>query len=736
MSRKYVFGEAIAATHLAEALPRGNMTSMAVWTEPWENISHLTSPVYEIRLADDIWQFPKRLFRETSANAWGGPRQRSVSFKELSNSNCISDVQGTVRRAKRMCWLYLHAPNDSLRRIVTAVDRQKKFILVIKILAEARAFNLMPDNSCPDGPMFFRELAKTTFDQYVPVHKPVRNGIILLDGLPNEIDDRPQFSVKTYSQHWEKKAKERNISQGKHPKSVSLTAVDDHNLSKLLELCDTYRKYPDVIESVWDWLEVHRAQAEQTGKKTGVFRENGQLMEAHRVKSTFQKEILEQHRVDWVAAGSIIDDEGMLAIPIYSNTNRVYRQVWDFANQLTLKTCINSILYCNSIYLAFLTGARSQEVYSFVFDAIVSGTDERSSYESILGSEFKTNDEIHGLLRDWPLPRAAIDLVKSSQKLHLLKARLFDTKVPKFLFPRGNSASITTMRTLTREIDYSGPSDNLLRRMRPSSAQMVSDISRSPLAVRKVLGHPTTEESLNYCRGKPDDDYREMIEQSKRIRDQKMGRDMLTQVTAHGATERMIRSVLKMGIDQIVSLNLGDEVTVERARDLQSQIDKVKPAHFSEIYEMIGEDRWQIEEFIGESVAQPRPFQFCTAKKGGANFSGACSKIQNIADPQNCKSYCPYNFETLASLEQRAEWIENELIRGHFDDEEVTTEDPIFYNSVFKILDWLWSFEGPLEKFKKDSRLLEVAERFSKDEELVALLRGETRRTLQELSSI
>lgn len=116
-------------------------------------------------------------------------------------------------------------------------------------------------------------------------------------------------------------------------------------------------------------------------------------------------------------------------------------------------------------------------------------------------------------------------------------------------------------------------------------------------------------------------------------------------------------------------------------------------------------------------------------------FSGSCSKSDSIVDQRNCKCYCPYNFEANASLELRAEWIELELSKGHFESDEITTEDPVFYYSAMKVLDWLWSLEGPLAKFKNDERILNIIARIEDDKDLLPLFKGESRRTMQELSA-
>ena len=730
MSHNYAYGDEISFLHLAEALPQSTQAGMAIWTLPWSNIEHLTSTVYNITLCDDVWRFPQRLFRPLSNKR---ECTRTVDFRKLRLTIPGADVDGIVRRAKRMGWLYLHAPSDALRSVTTIVGRLRDFVAIIRLLAQSRAFKHLPGDPCPDGPMFFGELTQESFDQAIPVGKSVRNGVILLDDLPGEIRDQLHFDVETYGDFWDKRAKERNAKQGKHAKAVSLSAVDDLNLSKLLAVCDALRQYSNLLETIWNWLMSRRVRPMKTRKHMDANYSYKPPRSAKTIRRTFQTQVFQSNQQNWLAAGLIIDNDGTLALPVYSHKDLVYRTVWDLLNRDAIKTFINHIHFCNGIFLAFLIALRSQELTALPFEPLKPNDGGTSSHDYIVGREFKTNDQLNGITRDWPLPRAATNLVVGTQELLRLQARVRGTDIPEFLFDLAQNISLPFGKMLTREVGYTGPTDNLLKRMRPSSAQWVADISRSPLAVRTVLGHATLEESFGYIHGRPDDEYRDMVEQSKRVRDREIGKEMIAAVGGKGATEWMTRGVIKMGVDQIVALKLGDAVTAERARDLQAKIDMIKPAHFSEIYELIGEDRWRIDEFIGEGIAQPRPYQFCTAKKGGVHFSGACSTSANTTNPKNCKPYCPYNFETFASLELRADWVEKELSRGHFDGIEVNTEDPIFYNSAMKILDWVWSFQGPLARFKSDVRLLNVMERLAHDVDLVRLFKGEARRTLEEL---
>lgn len=733
MMREYVYGDEISTAHLWEALPTPVDGHVALWTDPWQEVNQLTSTVYDFSIADDVWEFPPRLFPGASAGKKIKASRRKVSFEALGREFTGSDSVEVVRRAKRMAWLYVHAPLGKVKSASTLADVLRKFILILRSLARARAFVYMPDDACPDGPMFFRETAQAVFERLVPDDKAMRDGVVLLDGLPDQIDDRLPYPVRTYQCVAARRAAASNREKGRHERAVRLRAVDDLNLSKLLATCDVYRRYPALLETIWEWLEKHRVRAQATNHSTGVYTASGNKMLTPQIEDAFQRELLDANWQNWLTAGVIKDRQGALVVPIYSNAGKIYGRASDLLTLRALKACTNSILFSNAIFVGFLTGARSQELYALPFEALSPNDVGASGYDHVVGRELKNNDEIDGVARDWPLPRAAVGLLESTQEIQRVRARAYGAAVPCLLFDGQQDVSKSFSKMMFQEMGYSGPQDNLVRRMRPSSAQLVSDVARSPLAVRAVLGHATVEETLGYCRGRPDDEYREMVAQRKRARDREFGQEMIAEVTGNGATDRMTRGVIKMGIDQIVALNLGDEVAVERARDLQEQILKVKPAHFSEVYELLGEDRWQIDEFIGESVEQPRPYQFCTAKKGGVHFSGACSPSADVTNPRNCKSYCPYNFEAITSLEQRADWVDKELSRGHFDDTEITTEDPIFYNSVMKILDWLWSFEGPLARFKSDLRLLNIMERVAQDDKLVPLFKGESRRTLQDL---
>lgn len=734
MKNIYPYGSNIDPREIRKAFPKSDTKGTAVWLRPWNEIETLTSPAFGLQFSEDTWEFHQHLFRPSSTAALGSPNGRSVEYHTLRQKYPTLEAEGVVRRAKRMSWIYLHTARERPLLTITLRSYLNAFINLLCLLSDQHLFKHLPDDTCPDGPVFFRHLERIEFEQIVPQHKKVRDGCILLDGLPSEIDDRPKFHISTYSSYAQNRVIERNKKNGRRANAVSLGPLDDVNLSKLLSVCDTYRKYPNLIEEVWRWIEKYQSSL-KTAKKQDSLTQNDLFgFRDDDFWNSFHADLLISSRQRWIDAGIIIDNEGNLPTPIPSHKDTLYLNVQSLATKNALRTSISTILYANSVYLAFLTAARSSEIAALPFDALSLGNQSESAYDKLIGWDLKTNDQRDGLSRDWPLPRAAVGLVTGAQILHELRARYLAHDIPTSLFRRSSSIPKNFIRIAEEVYQYTGPRDNVLKRMRPSSAQLVAAVSRSPLAVRTVLGHATIEQTLGYCTVAPDAEYVDMVSQSKRQIDRDIGKAMISGVIQVGATDRMTKGVIRMGLDQIVGLNLGNAVTIDRARTLQKRINTIKPEHFSDIYEMIGEDRWQVDEFIGESVSQPRPFQFCTARKGGADFSGACSTKSNHINPRKCKSYCPYNFETRASLELRAAWVEAELSRGHLQDPEITTEDPIFYNSVVKILDWLWNFEGPLAVFRKDQRLSQIQRRVTEDKQLISVLKGESRRTLQQIS--
>ena len=733
MKSTQTIGSENSLFNLSKALPTTSEAhALPLWTLSWTEISHLTSPVFEIALADDKWRLPETIFREGSSGR-KSPFKRLISFEPLRKAARASQVEAVVRRAKRMVWMYLHMPVDKILAPTTLVVNSRNFIAMLVALAENAAFHIRPNDSCPDGPVLFRDLTKDTFEQSIPAGRLWRNGIFLLAALPPAMDDQLRFTVETYSKYAKRVISKKNEAKGRPSNAVSYNSVDDQNLSRLLHVCNTYRRYPDLLEMIWTWLEGHRACALATGESNDIYWPNGKRKKGANTEILIKAELLRPNLLTWKASGIVTDDDGTLAIPVYTRSGDPYRSVRDLVSTAALKSCIQTIFYTNAVFLAFLTGIRDREITALPFDALIPIEDKASIHDQLVGYDLKNNNEIDGIPRDWPLPKVAHSLVIGVQKLHGLRARMLGDAIPRLLFDWSTNVPEPFGRLLREECGYTGPTDHLLKRMRPSSAQLVADIARTPLAVQKVLGHRTIEQGLGYRQGRPDDEYLELIEQKKRERDREMGRKMIGEVCGKGGTDRMSRGVIKMALDQIVALNLGEEGVVKYARMLQAKIDKVKPQHFSEVYEMLGETRWTVDEFIGESVAQPRPYQFCTAKKGGANFSGACTSNDNSTNPRNCKSYCPYNFEALASLELRAKWVEQEIARGHFHRDDITTEDPLFYNSAMKILDWINGFEGPLAQFKDDLRLKIIMEKIAQDDDLVSVFKGEARRTMREL---
>jgi hypothetical protein len=155
MNYRYVHGDTVASGHLSEALPNSDAPSSAAWTQDWRSISTLHSTVYGFAIEKDIWTFPRRLFRETSVARRYGNAAREVNFYKLRSSVLSADAEGVVRRAKRMAWIYLHAPKESMCSAITEVCRLNNFISLISLLAEADVLKNVPHSACPDGPVFF-----------------------------------------------------------------------------------------------------------------------------------------------------------------------------------------------------------------------------------------------------------------------------------------------------------------------------------------------------------------------------------------------------------------------------------------------------------------------------------------------------------------------------------------------------------------------------------------------------
>lgn len=725
----FKYGDEILPADMVGALPESLAArDLAVWTLPWSELRNLRSPVYHIAIVDDRWQFPAQLFRPGSVAQRTGSK-RAIEFVGLrAAAPAGARLDQIVRRAKRMAWIYLHC---TYRQALTKVEMVNNFLAIIELLAQTELCKRRPGDMCPDGPTFFGDLEKEDFNRLVPVNKNVRDGIRLSEQLPKAVDDCLRFPVESYTNRSKAKRTEENSKNGLPSKAVSVGAIDDLNLSRLLDAANIYATYPDMLLSIATWIADHKELAKCTGKSTGIYKPCGKRQSNSQAGAQIRKELIRPNIASWRAQGIVVDDEGTLAVPIPQKIS-VYRAINELVDVRALRGAAATITYTNAVYLSFLTGMRDREISGLEFDPLVPLAGENGIYDQLIGYDLKTDDDIGGQVRDWPLPKAAVDLVIGTQKLHKVSLKLYGTPIPKHLFKWFSHVAASASSFLEAERAYSGPTDYILKRMRPSSAQLVADISRCPLAVQLVLGHTTIEQGLGYRKSRPDEDFIACVEKSTKARDRKMGDEMVAAVTGLVASGHMTRGVVRLGVGCIASMDRVNKEAAQKAKYLQSKIDDVQPEHFSEVYEMLGEDRDTVNEFIGESVAQPRPFQFCTAKKGGANFSGACSSVISTINPQKCKTHCPYNFETLASLELRSEWVERELARGHLNRADVRTSDPLFYNSVMKLLDWVNGFEGPLSAYRDDPRLLNIMERIAHDPGLVRVFKGEARRTLLE----
>jgi len=742
----FEYGQEILPADFAHALPKTETNGgPAIWVNPWTEISALRSQVYDVAIMDDPWVFPEVLFAPGSQDR-RYKNKRSIGFSTLRTATGNADAEEVVRRAKRMVWLYLHSADAASVKTNTKVRAAKNFIDMIKLLLSNGLCKRHPNDPCPDGPVFFKYISQSSLDQIIPVNNAIRNGMSLMVALPDEIEDRFRFPVTTFSEYYYRNRKAMNERLGLPGEAVSYSALDDVDLSLLLDVCHCYAKYPEMFARIADWLNYHRTQALETGLSTGVYvrQLSGKRHSPYR-KYTLQRikddctnaliesELIKPNIERWKAQGIITGVDGTLRVPIPSVNGAPYRKVQDLLFAPSFRTGVSTVVFTNAVYTGFVTGIRDRELTALPFNPLVALDGSGSGYDQLMGYDLKTSDNITGDKRDWPIPKVAVKLVHGTQALHKARQTLMKTPLPEHLFTWPQFAPKSIMRLLCDERGYDGPRNAIFKRMRPSSAQLVADVSRSPLAVQRVLGHSTIEASIGYRKSRPDAEYLELIEMSTRARDRAIGNKMVSAVSRDEATERMMRGIVRMGIDRVGAMEFNNPKAANAAKRLQNRIDEVRPTHFSEIYEMLGEDRYMVDEFIGESVAQPRPYQFCTAKKGGANFSGACSSEDNVVNARKCKSYCPYNFEALASLDLRAEWIEKELDRGHFYRDDIDTSHPLFYGSAMKILDWINGFEGPLAPYREDLRILSIMERIAQDVELVNVFKGEARRTLRSL---
>ena len=737
------YGQEILPADFAQALPKAKTKGgPAIWVRPWAEISALSSQVYGIAIMDGICVFPDVLFAPGSQGRRSGAT-RSIVFSTLRSTTGNADAEEVVRRAKRMVWLYLHGAEAASSKAITKVRTSRDFINMVKLLLSNGACKRHPNDPCPDGPVFFKRISQSSLDQIVPVNNAIRNGINLLSALPAEIEDRFRFPAATFSEYYYRKRKTENERVGLPGEAVCYGALDELDLSLLLEVCHSYAKYPEMFAKIADWLSYHKTQALKTGLSTGIYvrRLKGkrhtpygkyklQRINNDCTSALIESELIEPNIERWKAQGIVTGDDGTLRVPIPSVRGAPYRRVQELLFTPSFKTGLATVIFTNAVYTAFVTGIRDRELTALPFNPLVALDGSGNVYDQLMGYDLKTSDEITGDMRDWPLPKIAVKIVHGTQALHKARQTLLRTPLPDHLFCWNPHAPISVVRLLCDERGYRGPRDGIVKRMRPSSAQLVADVSRSPLAVQRVLGHSTIEAGIGYRKSRPDAEYLELIEKGTLAHDRAIGSKMVSTVTTDGATERMTRGIVRMGIDRVATMEFYNPKAAVAAKRLQSRIDEVRPTHFSEIYEMLGEDRYMVDEFIGENVAQPRPYQFCTATKGGANFSGACSKTDNVVNASKCKSYCPYNFEALASLDLRAEWVEKELDRGHFSRDDIDTSHPLFYGSAMKILDWINGFEGPLAPYREDLRILSIMKRIAHDTELLNVFRGEARRTM------
>ena len=649
-----------------------------IWTAAWERVANLKSVYGSFKLSDDVWTLDAEFFAGRNAKKEGVVAARSIDFTKLEQSNYL-DKTGVIRRLKRLTWIYLHTASGEMTTKVPNAKSLTALVNEIEPIIKVQLHDL--DDECPDGPKLFANIVSTDFESHVPSGM-MRNGIYVINKLLNEIDDHFRFVPKTHIQL--KLSKTTNKTNDKN--TVKKGAFDDVEITEILKQALYFSKLSNLVLDFDNWVKPHYAKAHQSDNDAspifyfypteGSYKWNvNRTIEA---KKRFEDEFYSGTRANLIKEGLLSDGGDFLYS--FGDTNQ-YVNFGTFSPVVN-KTLVNTIEISHRLLVAFFTGMRDQELYEINANCLRKLSD--ANYVQVLGYDLKGSDTLGGDERDWPLPKTCLEIIQRQQQI---KERFFADN--DYLFKvvwEGNKTTKAFAKNIGLDPNY------MLKRMRPTIASIVMLATRSPLAVKSVLGHSEFEQTMGYAKSRKTLQ-EELVAQDSRI-NKALGKKIFDNVKRGNAPTKLATNIL-----ETAARFVGNSDMAKKAREI---VNKYDIDDFAELLDMIDDNLESVEEHLGEQFDFVNSFTLCGAKR--SDFNGACSAIPGVKNPSNCKSNCKYRQDLHQNLQYRAKQVEI-LIEDIADFE---PDEPSYYHRVNQLLDFVWGFEGPLEKYKSDLRIQSI----------------------------
>ena len=649
-----------------------------IWTAPWERVANLKSVYGSFVLADDIWTLGTEFFAGRRVRQETHISVRSIDFTKLEQGNFI-DKTGVIRRLKRLTWIYLHSASSEMTTKTQHIKKLINLVNNIEPLIKVQVHDL--DDECPDGPKLFTNIISTEYETHVPFGT-IRNGVSILDSLANEIDDHFRFIPKTYAQL--QKAKTTNRTNDKN--IVKKGAFEDAEITKILKQALYFSQLSKLVLDFDIWMKPHYKKAHQANNTVDTifyFHRSKQaydwnITRSEKAKKRFEDEFYSDTRSNLIKEG-LLTDNGDFLYPFGEKNQYINFGTY---SPLVNHSLRNIIEVSHRLLLAFFTGMRDQELYAIKADCLRELSD--ANYVQVIGYDLKDSDTLGGDERDWPLPQSCLEIILRQQKL---KERFFpeDDKLFKLQF-----SEHSTTKTFAKNIGLDPKW--MLKRMRPTIASIVMLATRSPLAVKSVLGHSEFEQTMGYAKSRKTLQ-EELVAQDSRI-NKALGKKIFDNVKRGNAPTKLATNIL-----ETASRFIGNSDMAQKAREIVTKYDI---DDFAELFDMIDDNLESVEEHLGEQFDFVNSFTLCGAKR--SDFNGACSATPGIKNPSNCKSNCKYRQDLHQNLQYRAKQVEI-LIEDIADFE---PDEPSYYHRVNQMLDFVWGFEGPLEKYKSDLRIQSI----------------------------
>ena len=645
-----------------------------IWTASWERVKSIKSLYGDFYLGDDAWCVDEKYLASKRASL----SNRTLNFKRINDSD-YDDNEGVTRRFKRLAWIYLHSGSGETVTKIKSLQNLQNLIVEMEPIVHLQLHDL--DDECPDGPKLFANIIASDYEQKIPM-KSMRDGVNALNYLMNDIDDLLRFKPKTYVQH------RLNSSGSKNDNIVGLPAYEDAEITSILKQALYFSNLTQLVVDFERWAEPHRKNAlnDETRERGGVFYLNPSkskypefaVYRSKRAKQLYEEEFHSDYKNTLIEAG-YLRDNGDFIYPF--GTNLIYTN-FDGYTPIVNQALLGVIEISHRLLIAFFTGMRDQELYALKSDCIreLNGED----YSKIIGYDLKGSDTLGGDERDWPLPNTCLSVIQNQK---LLNEQFFASE--ETLFNVGYHGK-EALQSFALAINLSP--DWMLKRMRPTIASLVMLASRSPLAVKAVLGHSEFEQTMGYAKSRKTLQ-QDLIAQDSRV-NKALGSKIFDAVKTGNAPVKLATNVLETSARFV-----GNDKLAKKARSI---VDKYEIDDFAELLELFGDNLDSVEEHLGEQFDFVNSFTLCGAKR--SDFNGACSAIPGVKNPSNCKSNCKYRQDLHQNLNYRAKQVEM-LIEDIADFE---PDEPSYYQRVNQLLDFVWGFEGPLEKYKSDLRIQSI----------------------------